>query len=64
VFLGNLLTAIVTEVVRLEGAAYFWLFAGLMLAAALVFRAVAGRYRGRAERSPAGPQAAARPEVR
>lgn len=48
VFLGNLLTALVTELVRLEGAAYFWLFALLMLAAALVFRAVAARY-------PAGP---------
>ncbi len=44
VFLGNLLTALVTKVVRLEGAAYFWLFAALMLAAALVFRAVARRY--------------------
>ncbi len=64
VFLGNLLTALVTELVRLEGAAYFWLFAGLMLAAALVFREVAGRYRGRPGRSPASPQAAARAELR
>ncbi len=45
VFLGNLLTALVTKLVRVEGAAYFWMFAGLMLAAALVFRAVAARYR-------------------
>jgi len=45
VFLGNLLTALVTDLVRLEGAAYFWLFALLMLAAAVVFRAVAARYR-------------------
>jgi POT family proton-dependent oligopeptide transporter len=40
--------------VRLEGAAYFWMFAGLMLAAALVFRAVAARYRG----APAEPEPA------
>jgi POT family proton-dependent oligopeptide transporter len=46
VFLGNLLTAAVTALVPLEGAAYFWVFAGLMLAAALAFRAVAARYRG------------------
>ena len=45
VFLGNLLTAAVTKLVRLEGAAWFWLFAGLMLGAALVFWAVARRYR-------------------
>jgi POT family proton-dependent oligopeptide transporter len=43
---GNVLTAAVTALVRLEGAAYFWTFAGLMLVAAVVFRAVAGRYRG------------------
>jgi POT family proton-dependent oligopeptide transporter len=46
VFLGNALTAAVTGLVPLQGAAYFWMFAGLMLAAALVFRAVAARYRG------------------
>ncbi len=46
VFLGNALTAVVTTLVPLQGAAYFWMFAGLMLAAALVFRAVAARYRG------------------
>ncbi len=46
VALGNLLTAVVTEVVTLSGAAYFWFFAALMLAAALAFRAVARRYRG------------------
>jgi POT family proton-dependent oligopeptide transporter len=44
VFLGNLLTAVVTNVVRLDGAAYFWFFAGLMLAAAFAFRLVARRY--------------------
>ncbi len=43
--LGNLLTAVISEVVRLEGAAYFWLFAALMLLAAFAFRAVARRYR-------------------
>ena len=41
IFLGNLVTVLVTQVVRLEGAAYFWFFAGLMLAAALVFRTIA-----------------------
>jgi POT family proton-dependent oligopeptide transporter len=45
VFLGNLLTAVVTELVTLEGAAYFWLFAALMLGAAIAFRAIARRYR-------------------
>ena len=43
--LGNLLTAVVSEVVTLRGAAYFWFFAALMLLAALAFRAVARRYR-------------------
>jgi POT family proton-dependent oligopeptide transporter len=43
--LGNLLTAAVTEVVALSGAAYFWFFAALMLAAAIAFRWVARRYR-------------------
>jgi POT family proton-dependent oligopeptide transporter len=43
--LGNLLTAVVSEVVSLQGAAYFWFFAALMLLAALAFRAVARRYR-------------------
>jgi POT family proton-dependent oligopeptide transporter len=56
VFVGNLLTALVTKVVRLEGAAYFWLFAALMLAAALVFGAVARRYP-----APKGPGEAAAP---
>ncbi len=45
VFFGNLLTALVTKLVRLEGAAYFWFFAGLMLLAAFAFRWVARRYR-------------------
>ena len=43
---GNLFTAAVTKLVPLEGAAYFWFFAGLMLAAALAFRWVARSYRG------------------
>ena len=46
------LTAVVAKVITLSGAAYFWFFAGLMLAAALAFRAVARRY-------PAPPVAAA-----
>jgi proton-dependent oligopeptide transporter, POT family len=45
VFLGNLLTALVTKLVRLEGAAYFWFFAAFMLVAAIAFRAVARGYR-------------------
>lgn len=45
VFLGNMLTAVVTKLVRLEGAAYFWFFAALMLAAAIAFRLVARGYR-------------------
>ena len=42
---GNLLTALVTRLVRLEGAAWFWFFAAVMLAAALVFRAIARGWR-------------------
>ena len=34
--LGNLLTALVSALPSLSGAAYFWLFTGLMLAAALI----------------------------
>jgi POT family proton-dependent oligopeptide transporter len=45
---GNLVTWLVNRLVGLEGAAYFLLFAGLMLAAALAFRLVARRYRGAA----------------
>jgi POT family proton-dependent oligopeptide transporter len=41
---GNLLTALVTKVVRLEGAACFWFFAAFALAAAIGFRFVARRY--------------------
>ena len=43
---GNLVTWLLNRLVGLEGAAYFLLFAGLMLAAALAFRVVAGRCRG------------------
>ncbi|HET9552385.1 MAG TPA: POT family MFS transporter [Anaeromyxobacteraceae bacterium] len=42
---GNLVTWLVNALVGLEGAAYFLLFAGLMLLAALAFRLVARRYR-------------------
>ena len=45
VFLGNLLTALVTELVRLEGAAYFWFFAAFMLVAAIAFHLVARGFR-------------------
>lgn len=48
VFLGNLLTALVTELVRLQGAAYFWVFAALMLGAAMAFRLVARGHRASA----------------
>ncbi len=57
--LGNLFTALVAKLVRLEGAAYFWFFAALMLAAALAFRAVARRYAGRARSDALEPGAAA-----
>jgi POT family proton-dependent oligopeptide transporter len=58
VFVGNSITAALTELVKLEGAPYFWLFTGLMLAAAIVFREVARRYRPVMER-PAGTPAPA-----
>jgi POT family proton-dependent oligopeptide transporter len=53
VFLGNMLTAFVANVVPLEGAAYFWFFAALMLGAAFAFRAVARGYRGSPAPAPA-----------
>lgn len=53
VFLGNMLTAVVTKLVRLEGAAYFWFFAALMLAAAFAFHFVARGYRAAPEDVPA-----------
>ena len=55
VFLGNLLTALVTDLVRLEGAAYFWFFAAFMLVAAIAFRLVARSYRP-APSEPAGAE--------
>lgn len=45
VFVGNLLTAVVTKAVPLDGASYFWFFAALMLVAAIAFRFVARAYR-------------------
>ena len=45
IFGGNLLTVLVTEFVRLEGAAWFWFFAAVMLAGTLVFRAIARVWR-------------------
>jgi POT family proton-dependent oligopeptide transporter len=56
--LGNLLTAVIVKLVPFQGAAYFWMFAALMLAAAVVFRAVARRYRPAPSFGPtATPQA-------
>jgi POT family proton-dependent oligopeptide transporter len=60
VALGNLLTAVVIEVVPLEGAAYFWFFSGLMLIAALAFRFVARRYRAAPAFAPTPAPDAAR----
>jgi proton-dependent oligopeptide transporter, POT family len=45
IFLGNLLTALVTELVTLSGATFFWFFAALMLGAAIAFRVIARGYR-------------------
>jgi proton-dependent oligopeptide transporter, POT family len=53
---GNLLTALVTELITLSGAAYFWFFAALMLAAAFAFRAIARGYRGSAAIAHAGAE--------
>ncbi|HEY6106462.1 MAG TPA: MFS transporter, partial [Anaeromyxobacteraceae bacterium] len=54
VFLGNLLTAALTKLVPLTGAAWFWLFAALMLGAAAVFRSVARSYRPASAGAPPG----------
>jgi POT family proton-dependent oligopeptide transporter len=45
VAVGNLITAVLSKMVRLEGAWNFWLYAGLMVLAAFAFREVARRYR-------------------
>jgi len=45
VVVGNGLTAIISKIVVVQGAGYFWIFAGLMLAAAIGFRQVARSYR-------------------
>ncbi len=42
---GSLLTASVAALNRFHGAAYFFFFAGLMLVAAVLFHAIAARYR-------------------
>jgi POT family proton-dependent oligopeptide transporter len=60
VFLGNFITAGLTELVKLEGAAYFWLFTGLMLVAAILFREVARRYRPVSEQPVGTPAPALR----
>ena len=52
VAMGNLLTALVNQSIRpdgtgwLQGAGYFWFFAGLMLLTALIFTGVGHRVRG------------------
>ncbi|MGC4001051.1 MAG: POT family MFS transporter [Anaeromyxobacter sp.] len=45
VFLGNLLVSALNLLLRLDGAPYYWVFAVLMLLAALAFQWVARRYR-------------------
>jgi POT family proton-dependent oligopeptide transporter len=56
VALGNLLTALIVKLVPLAGAANLWLFAVLMLLAALAFRVVARRYRYVEGTAPAAGQ--------
>jgi hypothetical protein len=60
VFFGNLLTAALTELVKLDGAANFWLYTGLMLVAAVAFREVARRYQPVSERAVGTPAPALR----
>jgi POT family proton-dependent oligopeptide transporter len=43
--LGNLITAVVSQLNRFQGAAYFAFFAALMLVSAVAFAIIAGRYR-------------------
>jgi proton-dependent oligopeptide transporter, POT family len=45
--LGNIFTGLVAKANPFQGAAFFWFFSGLMLAAAVVFAVVAKRYRSR-----------------
>jgi POT family proton-dependent oligopeptide transporter len=56
-FFGDLLTFLV-QFVKLSGAAYFWFFAVLMLAAAVAFRQVARHYRPAALAAGTGGAAA------
>lgn len=56
---GNLLTAIVSKLFFVQGAAYFWFFSALMLAAAVLFLVVARRYRPVAPALPEPARAAA-----
>jgi POT family proton-dependent oligopeptide transporter len=58
---GNLLTALVSKIDTFQGAAYFWFFAGLMLAAAIAFSGIARRYHRIA---PAAPLAAGQSPAR
>jgi len=50
---GNLLTAVLSKLVRLDGASNFWMYAVLMLLAAVVFREVARRYKAWTPNAPA-----------
>jgi POT family proton-dependent oligopeptide transporter len=49
---GSLLTAVVAWLNRFQGAVYFWFFAALMLAAAIVFALVARWYAATAAQAP------------
>ncbi|HEX4144790.1 MAG TPA: hypothetical protein VHY91_14900, partial [Pirellulales bacterium] len=57
---GNFLTALITKLIttpdgesRLAGADYYWLFAGIMLAAAVAFVGVSRVYLARSSETPA-----------
>ncbi|MBI4600875.1 MAG: hypothetical protein HY721_02845 [Planctomycetes bacterium] len=47
VTVGNLLVAVVAPLQELSLATFFWTFAGLMAAAAVVFAALALTYKGK-----------------
>jgi dipeptide/tripeptide permease len=53
VTLGNVLVAFLAPLETLSLATFFWVFAALMAAAAVVFTLLAARYRGRSYLLPA-----------
>jgi POT family proton-dependent oligopeptide transporter len=53
VTLGNVLVAFLAPLEALSLATFFWVFAALMAAAAVVFTLLAARYRGRSYLQPA-----------